>query len=126
MSIGGGRYILDGLIEGGFSDQPLFSAIELVALMYDCNNGFSDQSIFLSEDGDSDDVMLGSIGGFWSRSVLRMGVEGSEDFKGLEGMGGESSLSFSSSDASSIAQQASRAFDTFHNTFWCITSGRVR
>jgi hypothetical protein len=88
--------------------------MELVALMYDCSKGFSDQSIFLS--GDGVEVVVRS-GGFWSRRVLLIGVEGWEDFHGLEGMGGESSLSFSSSDASSIAQQASRAFETFQNTF---------
>jgi hypothetical protein len=102
------------LTEEGFSDQSAFSEIELVALIYDCSKGFSDQSIFLS--GKGVEVMVSS-GGFWSRRVLRMGVEGWEDFKGLDGIGGESSLSFSSSDASSITQQASRAFETFQNTF---------
>lgn len=103
-------YILDGFGEG-FSDQLIFPEKELVASVYE---GFSDQSIFFS------DGLVINDGSFpWSGTTcIRVrGGDDSEPSTGLEGIGGESSLSFSVSETSSIAQQASRAFDTFQVTF---------
>lgn len=50
--------VLDGLIEDGFS----LSDVDPVVFMYEDVNGFSDQSIRLSDGGA--EVMVGRIGGF--------------------------------------------------------------
>jgi hypothetical protein len=101
------------LTTGGFSDQPVFSEKDVVGFEYD---DFSDQG---ARGADEELVSDGGGGsGFWSLIILFWGVEDLEIFNGVEGIGGESSLSsVLSSELSSIAQQVSSAFDTFQNIF---------
>jgi hypothetical protein len=113
------RFLPAGLVEG-FSDQSVFS-LEPVAEEYGMYGGFSLQSIGVVV------VRAGKAGAF-SGTVLLAGVDGPFNgvdgpFNGVPGTGGLASLSVSSSETSSIAQQASSALLTFQKTFWCMTSG---
>jgi hypothetical protein len=101
------------LITGGLSDQPVFSEKDVVGFEYD---DFSDQG---GRGADEELVSDGGGGsGFSSLIILLWGVDDLDIFNGVEGIGGESSLSsVLASELSSMAQQVSSAFDTFQNTF---------
>jgi hypothetical protein len=107
------RFLPAGLVEG-FSDQSVFS-LSPVAEEYGIYGGFSLQSIGVVV------VRAGKAGAF-SGTVLLAGVDGPFNgvdgpFNGVPGTGGLASLSVSSSETSSIAQQASSALLTFQKTF---------